>query len=135
MKTPKRIKKVRNILSFSTYGHSVVFLTEKDRMPNFFWPSTFCIICIYCLSFGGFLLYFCLLIVTFFKVSESESLQGQNPPICKRKKPALNRPVRKRRKTTKLIEEAPLVSLISDDEDAEFVGGPIIKKSKEKKKG
>ena len=82
---------------------------------------------------GGFLLYFCLLIVIFFKVSVSESLQGQNPPIFKRKRAALNRPVRKRIKTTKL-EEALLIGLMSDDEDAEFVGGPIIKKSKKEKK-
>ena len=29
-------KKVRNILSFSIYGHSVLFLTEQDRVPKFF---------------------------------------------------------------------------------------------------
>ena len=82
----------------------------------------------------------------FFKVSEIESLKGQNRPIrnrrkpaklievlssddedkgknrpvCKRKKPAQNQPVRKRIKTDKLIDEASLVSLISDDEDSNF---------------
>ena len=33
-----------------------------------------------------------------------------------------------------MIEEDPIADL-GDDEDAEFIGGPIIKKSKEKKKG
>ena len=43
-KSPKRRRKVRNILSFSKYGHSVLFLTEQNRVPNFFFgPSTFCI--------------------------------------------------------------------------------------------
>ena len=104
-------------------------------MPNFFWSVNFLhYLHILPIFWGGFLLYFCLLIVIFFKVSVSESLQGQNPPISKRKRAALNRPVRKRIKTKKL-EEALLVGLMSDDEDAEFVGGPIIKKSKKKKKG
>ena len=33
-----------------------------------------------------------------------------------------------------MIEEDPIADL-GDDEDAEFIGGPIFKKSKEKKKG
>ena len=56
----------------------------------------------------------------FLKFSESKSLKGQNRPVCKRKKPAQNQPVRKRIKTDKLIEEASLGSLISDDEDSNF---------------
>ena len=70
----------------------------------------------------------------FFIIPESDSLKGQNKPAYKRKKPVQNQPVPKRIKTVK--QEAPLVvGLISDDEDAEFVGGPVIKKSKKKKTG
>ena len=71
----------------------------------------------------------------FFNVSESDILSDQDQPVripaCKRKKTFKNH-VRKRIKTEQL--EAPLAGL-GDDEDAEFIGGPIIKKSKEKKKG
>ena len=42
-KSPKGTKKVW-FFSFSTYGHSVLFLTEQNRVPIFFFgPSTFCI--------------------------------------------------------------------------------------------
>ena len=72
----------------------------------------------------------------FFNVSESDILSDQDQPVripaCKRKKTFKNH-VRKRIKTDQ-IEEAPIADL-GDDEDAEFIGGPIIKKSKEKKKG
>ena len=81
------------------------------------------------------LLIFFLTDCYFLKFSESKSLKGQNRPVCKRKKPAQNQPVRKRIKTDKLIEEASLGSLISDDEDSNFAAGSIRKKSKENKKG
>ena len=72
----------------------------------------------------------------FFNVSGSDILSDQDQPVRipaqKRKKPFKNH-VRKRIKTDQ-IEEAPIADL-GDDEDAEFIGGPIIKKSKEKKKG
>ena len=71
----------------------------------------------------------------FFKIPEIESLKSQKRPACKRKKPLQKQPVSKRIKTDGLIKEAPVVGLIRDHEDAEFIGGPIIKKSKEKKKG
>ena len=82
-------------------------------------------------QFFPFLLFLCLLILIFFKVSESESLNGPNRPACKRKKPALNRPVRKRKKTEKLIEAASLLS----DEESNFAAGLIFKKAKKDKTG
>ena len=63
--------------------------TQRDKVPNFLW----------------FLIHFILLIVISFKVSESESLKGQNQPIRERRKPA------------KLNKEDFLFSLSSDDED------------------
>ena len=63
--------------------------TQGDKVPNFFW----------------FLIHFILLIVISFKVSESESLKGQNQPIRERRKPA------------KLNKEDFLFSLSSDDEE------------------
>ena len=80
----------------------------------------------------------------FFIIPESDSLKGQNKPAYKRKKPIQNQPVPKRIKTVpvpkriktvKLTGTPPVVGPIGHDEDAEFVGGPIIKKAKEKKKG
>ena len=74
----------------------------------------------------------------FFNVSENDILSDHDQPVRvpakKRKKPFKNH-VRKRIKTDQQIEEGPIVGLISDDEDAEFVRGPVIKKSRDKKKG
>ena len=80
----------------------------------------------------------------FFIIPESDSLKGQNKPAYKRKKPIQNQPVPKRIKTVpvpkriktvKLTGTPPVVGLVGDNEDAEFVGGPVIKKSKKKKTG
>ena len=72
----------------------------------------------------------------FFNVSENDILSDHDQPVripaYKRKKTFKNH-VRKRIKTDQ-IEEAPIADL-GDDEDAEFIGGPIIKNSKEKKTG
>ena len=72
----------------------------------------------------------------FFNVSENDILSDHDQPVripaYKRKKTFKNH-VRKRIKIEQ-IEEAPIAGL-GDDEDAEFIGGPIIKKSNEKKRG
>ena len=88
--------------------------------------------CILNANFFLILLFFCLLIFLFFKVSESESFNSQNQRARKRKKPALNRPVRKRKKPEKLIEAE---TLLSDDKESNFAAGIIIKKPKKDKKG
>ena len=57
----------------------------------------------------------------FFKVSESQSLIGQNQPVRKRRKPAK-------------LREASAVSS-SDDEDSNLPATSIIKKSNKDKQG
>ena len=54
----------------------------------------------------------------FFKLSESKSFKGQNPPVCKRKKSAQNQPVGKQIKTDKQIQEAaPELNPIGNSND------------------
>ena len=77
----KFFSKFQIILSFSNYGHSVLFLTEQDRMPNFFFGlSNFCINClIFLFKFSKyfitwFLLSFYLLIVISSKFQKARAL-------------------------------------------------------------
>ena len=69
----------------------------------------------------------------FQKVTSSATMINLFAYLLTNEKKTFKNHVRKRIKIEQ-IEEAPIAGL-GDDEDAEFIGGPIIKKSKEKKKG
>ena len=69
----------------------------------------------------------------FQKMTSSTTMINLFAYLLTNEKKTFKNHVRKRIKIDQ-IEEAPIAGL-GDDEDAEFIGGPIIKKSKEKKKG